>query len=269
MASFRILNQAPQYLLANGDVNAGGKLYTYETDLTTPKSTWAEEALTTLNSNPVVMDAAGRTLTDVWGDGEYGVVMTDADDVVIWTRNNVQAGGDPAQAIPALVTDRFLFNDGVDLIWSEVLQVPDPTGLSNYYLASDGTGVPVWTQFPEPEPPAASDITVSGVNADFAGTGGNFRIVTGAATGTNAGGRTQSISVTFAAAFSAAPVVFPVLTNSGNLSTFGNQPSPKITAVSTTGFTVLWTMGELDDSQAGYDFNAAVSMSWVAMGNYT
>ncbi len=92
MPTFRLLNQAPQYLLADGSVNAGGSLHFYETDLTTPKDTWSDADLTVLNANPVTLNAQGRTVTDVFGDGEYGVVMKDALGAVIWTRNNVSNG---------------------------------------------------------------------------------------------------------------------------------------------------------------------------------
>lgn len=138
--SFRILNQAPQYLLADGSVNAGGKLAFYETDLTTPKNTWSDEGLTVLNSNPVIMDAAGRTLTDVWGDdGEYGVVMLDQFDNVIWTRNNVRANDVAGTAIPALEVGKFLSNDGSQVLWDTVRQVPDPTGSAGRVLGTDGS----------------------------------------------------------------------------------------------------------------------------------
>lgn len=266
MSSFRILNQAPQYLLPNGQVNAGGKLYFYETDLTTPKDTWSDPDLTTLNSNPVVMDAAGRTSTDVWGDGEYGVVMTDADDVVIWTRNNVQAAGSASQEIPALINGRFLSNDGSTLLWADIIQVPDPTGLPNHYLTSDGTGTPIWTQIPEPPEPPEPDVVVGSGGLVITGDGGTYALVTGTGTGTNAGGRTQSVNITFPTPFTAPPSVYVTLTNAGNLSSAGNQPSPKISSLTTTGFTVLWTMGELDDTQTIYDFNAAVTFNYLALG---
>src|SRR5690606_33186699 len=101
--SFRILNQAPQYLLPDGRVNAGGSLTFYETDLSTPKGTWSDPELNTPNANPVELDAAGRSSTDIWGDGEYGVVMKDALGTPIWTRNNVRDVDNPGSAIPALV----------------------------------------------------------------------------------------------------------------------------------------------------------------------
>lgn len=160
MASFRILNQAPQYLLEDGRVNDGGSLTFYETDLTTLKTTWSDEAMSVANSNPVTFDAAGRTTEDVWGLGEYGVVMKDADGNVIWTRNNVQASGDPGTNIPALVTDAFLGNDGSVLVWRTILQVPDPTGEAGKQLGTDGTLV-FWEA-----KPTIPDLPTDGVESD-------------------------------------------------------------------------------------------------------
>lgn len=269
MSAFRVLNQAPQYLLADGSVNAGGKLFFYETDLTTPKNTWAEEALTTLNSNPVVMDAAGRTLTDVWGDGEYGVVMTDADDVVIWTRNNVQAGGDPAQEIPALVADRFLFTDGADLIWAPVLQVPDPTDLANYYLASDGTGVPVWQQFPEPDPVPEPDIVVTTTSLTVGeGTGDKFAIQTGTGTIPASVSRSSNVAITFGVPFTKVLAVVPTASTVA-VNTFGAGA-----VLTAAGFTVgsaasgaTITANITDDGgSSGDEIANPVSFAWVAFG---
>src|SRR5690606_22439540 len=134
MSTFRILDQAPQYLLPDGKVNAGGSITFYETDLTTPKLTWSDPEQTTPNPNPLPLDAAGRTQYDVWGEGEYGAVMRDAAGVTIWTRNNVRVAGDANQEIPALVAGQFLTNDGSNLQWAPVREVPDPTGSNGQVL---------------------------------------------------------------------------------------------------------------------------------------
>lgn len=267
MASFRILNQAPQYLLADGSVNNGGKLFFYETDLTTPKNTWSDEAMTTLNSNPVVMDAAGRTLTDVWGDGEYGVKMTDADSVVIWTRNNVRASeAAPGSTIPALESGAFLTNNGSSLLWEDIAQVPDPTGFSGNVLYSDGA-LAYWGALPEPAEPNVA-VTAVSVTIDDGGSAPNkMMLQMGSDTATTGGGRSVSKSVTFATAFSSTPpFVIPVVRTSP-LSAFGNMPSVAVTSKSSTGATFLFTMGELDDGRSGYDFNANVVFDYFAIGN--
>ena len=202
MAAFRVLDQAPQYLLADGSVNAGGKLEFYETDLTTPKNTWSDKALTTLNSNPVIMDAAGRTLTDVWGDGEYGVVCKDALDNVLWTRNNVQGGaGDPGLEIPTpLQADEFLTNDGSILSWQPVRQVPDPAGHAGQVLYSDGS-LAFFGALPNIPTLPADGIadTTSSIRV------GDQLIQWGSDTVPASGGPESSKAVTFPTAFGATP----------------------------------------------------------------
>lgn len=74
----------------NGDPVPGGKLYFYENNTTNPNATYAEKELTNANSNPVEADGAGRFTTDIFLKNEaYRVDFKDADDVVIWSKNNV------------------------------------------------------------------------------------------------------------------------------------------------------------------------------------
>lgn len=269
MASFRILNQAPQYLLADGTVNAGGKLEFFETDLSTPKSTWSDEAMATLNSNPVVMDAAGRTLTDVWGDGEYGVVMSDADDVVIWTRNNVKASNAEALAIPALQDGEFLTNNGSVLQWQPILQVPDPTGHSSQVLYNDGS-LPYWAALPTtPDPPDPEiEVTASSFRAGISSDNTKFFVLTGTASAPSSGTKSTSVALTFTPAFDALWGVVPTITNTsatpaGALPTF--SVSGWTHGSASSGVTVNFNIPD-DDSTSNWKFNSAVNFSWIAFG---
>jgi hypothetical protein len=64
-----------QWSDANGKPYAGGSITTYIQGTSTPKSTWTDPGLTALNANPVILDAAGRTL--MFGDGDYRLVLRD------------------------------------------------------------------------------------------------------------------------------------------------------------------------------------------------
>lgn len=269
MSSFRILNQAPQYLLADGSVNAGGKLFFYETDLTTPKNTWSDEAMTTLNSNPVVMDAAGRTLTDVWGDGEYGVEMTNSAEVVIWTRNNVKQSGDAGATIPALQDGEFLTTDGSQLLWQPILQVPDPTGHSGQVLYSDGA-ISYWAALPETPDPPDPDIVVSALSFLAGVTDDNtkFFALAGEDTAPNSGTKITNKTVTFATPFDSLWGVLVTIT------TTATTPASEIPTWSVTG----WTQGSAasgctvnfnipdDDSSANHKFSTSVPFAYIAFG---
>lgn len=72
----------------NGDPLAGGKVYTYEAGTSTPKSTYTDSTGSSLNSNPVILDSAGRA--SIWlGDGGYKFIIKTSDDVTIDTRDNI------------------------------------------------------------------------------------------------------------------------------------------------------------------------------------
>lgn len=244
------------------EIAAGGSLTFYEVGTTTPKATYSNPALTILNSNPLILNSAGRSVNAAWGTGNYDVVLKDSAGATVWTRqvnSQVQAGS----TIPALSASKFLTNDGTNLSWQPVSQVPDTSGSEGSVLTVAG-GLATWVA-PAVAPTFA--IVVSGNSTTITGTGGKLRYLAGSATGVNAGGRTQTVTVTFPSAFSATPVIAGItLTNASSLATFTNQPSARVSSVSATGFTVVWVMGEIDDTQAGYDFNAAVSFSYLAIG---
>ena len=91
-----------QFFTQQGAVLTGGKLYTYEAGTTTPKVTYTTSAGNVAWTNPIVLDAAGR----VSGSGEiwlsyaaYKFVLTDANDVLIATYDNIRGNG-AGEAIP-------------------------------------------------------------------------------------------------------------------------------------------------------------------------
>jgi hypothetical protein len=88
MDAFRLGSIGTQYLDDSGKPLAGGKLHFYETGTTTEATTYSDEALTTANANPVILDASGRQ-PSVFYDGDLKVVLRDANDVLIETRDPV------------------------------------------------------------------------------------------------------------------------------------------------------------------------------------
>ena len=84
---------APKFIGLDNNANpvSGGKLYTYVAGTTTPQPTYSDVNLTVANANPVVLDSAGRATVFLSGSS-YKFVLTDANDVPIWTQDNVQAG---------------------------------------------------------------------------------------------------------------------------------------------------------------------------------
>lgn len=73
-----------QYIDANGNPIAGGKLYFYVTGTSTLKNTYSDVGLTTPNTNPVILNDSGRVETPIFmASGDYKVSLTDANDVPV------------------------------------------------------------------------------------------------------------------------------------------------------------------------------------------
>jgi len=71
-----------QFLDMNGDPLASGFVYFYAPGTSTPKTTWVEPTGSVMNTNPVVLDQAGRAV--IWGEGEYRQVVTDQFGNIQW-----------------------------------------------------------------------------------------------------------------------------------------------------------------------------------------
>lgn len=70
------------FLDANGQPLAGGRVYFYVPNTTTPKDTWQDSGETTLNSNPVILDGSGRAI--IYGAGTYRQIVQDLNGNTIW-----------------------------------------------------------------------------------------------------------------------------------------------------------------------------------------
>jgi len=83
---------APKFIGLDNNANpvSGGKLYTYVAGTTTPQATYTDVNLSVANTNPVILDSAGRATVFLSGTS-YKFVLADADDVTLWTQDNVQA----------------------------------------------------------------------------------------------------------------------------------------------------------------------------------
>lgn len=98
--SNRFINPRDQFLDPTPSPYAGGLLYFYETGSVTPADTFSDSDLSTANTNPVVLNSAGRLPNSVFMDPNvtYKVVLKDSDGVTIWTEDPVS---DPAANVTA------------------------------------------------------------------------------------------------------------------------------------------------------------------------
>jgi len=91
-----------QFFDNDGVVLTGGKLYSYDAGTTTPRATYSDSTGGTPNTNPIILDSAGRVAGEVWltTGVNYKFVLKTSDDVTLWTSDNI--AGVPASSITSL-----------------------------------------------------------------------------------------------------------------------------------------------------------------------
>lgn len=93
-----------QFSDENGVPYAIGTLDFYEPGTSTRKDTWKDPGETQANTNPIVLDAAGRCR--LWGVGEYRQVLSDVNGVQIWDRVVSMWPDNPEICIPCSATGK-------------------------------------------------------------------------------------------------------------------------------------------------------------------
>ena len=85
-----------QFFNDSGVPLAGGLLYTYEAGTTTPLATYTSATGNTYNSNPIVLNAAGRPPNEIWLQSAYSYkfLLQTSTAVQIWSMDNL--GGLPS-----------------------------------------------------------------------------------------------------------------------------------------------------------------------------
>lgn len=93
-----------QFFDDNGVPLAGGLLYTYAAGTTTPTATYTSDNGVTSNSNPIVLDSAGRTPSEVWlTDGTtYKFAVYTSTNVLIRTWDDIEGINDPTTYTAAI-----------------------------------------------------------------------------------------------------------------------------------------------------------------------
>ncbi len=140
-----------QFFDNNGDPLAGGLLYSYVagTAYGTPKATYTDSTAGTPNSNPVVLDSAGRA--PIWISGSYGIVLKTSAGVTVWSADNITSF--TSGAVSATFSDNsFTIQDDGDVTKqlmfqlsglgtgvTSVLSVPNKSG--TMALLSDLSGI--------------------------------------------------------------------------------------------------------------------------------
>jgi hypothetical protein len=103
-----------QFFNNNGIPNAGGLIYTYQAGSSTPLSTYTTVNGTIANTNPIVLDAYGRTPSEIWMQVGYSYkfIIQTADAVTLQTLDDLYP---ILQSAPAVSS---AFVAGMIIIWS-------------------------------------------------------------------------------------------------------------------------------------------------------
>jgi hypothetical protein len=83
-----------QFSAADGTPLASGTLTTYLAGTTTLSNTWQDSALTSANTNPIVLDSRGECVLWLDGTKAYKFVLKNAAGVTQWTVDNITPNGD-------------------------------------------------------------------------------------------------------------------------------------------------------------------------------
>lgn len=111
--SNRIIAAFTQFFDDSGKPLVNGKLKFYQTGTTTDKNTYANSSLSIPNTNPVILDGAGRC-PDVFGSGIYKVVSFTSDNIQIQVFDPVSASSELAGQFDDWVsTQTYLISDVV------------------------------------------------------------------------------------------------------------------------------------------------------------
>jgi len=82
-----------QFFDDSGNPLSGGLLYSYSAGTTTPAATYTSNTGLVLNSNPIVLDSAGRPTSQIWltNFNAYKFVLQNSTYVQIWSMDNISA----------------------------------------------------------------------------------------------------------------------------------------------------------------------------------
>ena len=240
-------NGKQTFVNANGVPLAGGFVYFYIPNTSTPKNTYQDPLGATLNTNPITLDASGSAV--IYGSGSYREVVTDASSNVIWDQltadtstsglawGGTSTGSANAQAVTA---SGFTLSNGAILYFragysntaAATLNVNAGGALSVY---TDTTGGPVLLSGGEI---GAGNV----VGVVYDSTLGAFHVIS---PGVVSGG---SIIVSTAAGGTALPLS-QILLDPISAATFGADPT--YATDSTAAMTSFWRACQLTYSGGG------------------
>lgn len=118
---------------------AGGHVHFYEAGTTTDKNAYSDKEVTTPITNPSTLDANGRIISPIYGNGWYKIAVHKADGTVFATLDDLYYQVvEPDEDIAGTAkTDNYQAVEGDDLITANatagniIITLPDVTALTN------------------------------------------------------------------------------------------------------------------------------------------
>lgn len=129
-----------QFLDSSGNPLKGGKLHTYLAGTTTNKQTFKDKEGKSANSNPIILDQAGRAKVWLEDDANYKLVLKDSADTTIWTVDEVNGVFDPK--LKAYNSSSITFADGrgfVDTSDNEIIIFTKTASAVNHLKVTNAT----------------------------------------------------------------------------------------------------------------------------------
>lgn len=124
-----------QFFDNDGNPLNGGKLYFYTGgSFTIQRNTWSDNPGTVVNSNPIVLNSAGRSPVDVFlgVTGSYNIVLTNSAGTTIQSWENVTSGGGAGLYSAEFEIETFTANAGQTLFTLGNAYVQGSNDLSVY-----------------------------------------------------------------------------------------------------------------------------------------
>jgi hypothetical protein len=269
--AYPLYSRLQQFVGELGESLPEGELRFFDLDTTTPKSVYADFALTDTNGAVLGLDSSGRMQENAFGSGNYYVELWSGGAVP--TKQGEDLRYDPASGVPSLPTleaGEFIGGPGYQAIDLSARLVPDPTGHANDVLGTDGD-VPLWVERPADGEAPELPILVAADSTRLGAVGSDFELRQyGVESLPGGGNRTVTHSVTYDTPFKVGTEPHVEIQLEGPPVTAGNvYPKHSITTSTNTSFTVTFSTlagGTSTDFAAGTLMTGTINYGWSARG---
>ena len=175
----------------------------------------------------------------------------------------IEMAGAGGLVIPALEASKFLTNDGANLLWQLIRQLPDPSGNANKIVGTDGSNFIFYDRPDNGSDGTNADVTVHSSWAsvgDGSDSADKLLIQSGTATLSATGTPTADKHISFSPAFKNLFGSPMVISNTGSVGSGGYAAIMSALNVSNSGFQAH------AEANGGQSIINNINISWIAIG---